>query len=44
MQKDMFPDPAAQIYQQTRIAHWDAVARKRDTWQGMGKWYHQRLS
>lgn len=38
-----FPDPAANTYQQTRIAHWDAVARKRDTWQGWGKWYHRRL-
>jgi len=44
MQKDIFPDPAGQIYQQTRIAHWDAIARKRDTWQGVGKWYHQRLA
>ena len=44
MQKDIFPDPAAQIYQQTRIAHWDTIARRRDSWQGMGKWYHQRLA
>jgi SAM-dependent methyltransferase len=44
MQQDMFPDPTAQDYQQTRIAHWDAIARKRDTWQGMGRWYHQRLA
>ena len=36
-------DSAGQTYQQTRIAHWDAIARKRDTWQGMGRWYHQRL-
>jgi ubiquinone/menaquinone biosynthesis C-methylase UbiE len=37
-------DPAGQIYQQTRISHWDAIARKRDTWQGMGRWYHRRLA
>ena len=36
-------DPAGQAYQQMRIAHWDAIARKRDTWHGMGKWYHARL-
>ena len=36
-------DPAAQAYQQARIAHWDAIARKRDSWQGMGAWYHRRL-
>jgi ubiquinone/menaquinone biosynthesis C-methylase UbiE len=44
MLKNIFSDPAGQIYQQTRIAHWDAIARKRDSWQGMGRWYHQRLS
>ena len=37
-------DAAGQAYQQTRISHWDAIARKRDSWQGMGKWYHQRLA
>jgi ubiquinone/menaquinone biosynthesis C-methylase UbiE len=37
-------DSAGQIYQQTRIAHWDAIARQRDVWQGMGKWYHRRLA
>jgi len=36
-------DPAGQTYQQTRIAHWDAIARKRDSWSGMGRWYHDRL-
>jgi ubiquinone/menaquinone biosynthesis C-methylase UbiE len=44
MLKDVFSDPAAQAYQQTRIAHWDAIARKRDTWQGLGRWYHQRVA
>lgn len=37
-------DAAGQTYQQTRISHWDAIARKRDAWQGMGKWYHRRLA
>src|SRR5215216_235020 len=37
-------DSAGQAYQQTRIAHWDEIACKRDTWQGMGKWYHERLT
>jgi len=37
-------DPAGQAYQQTRISHWDSVARKRDSWQGMGRWYHRRLA
>ena len=36
-------DPAASAYQQARVAHWDAIARKRDSWQGMGRWYHRRL-
>ena len=38
-----FSDSAANDYQQTRIAHWDAIARKRNSWQGMGEWYHHRL-
>ena len=37
-------DSAGEAYQQTRIAHWDAIACKRDRWQGMGKWYHERLT
>jgi len=43
MKPASFLDPAAQAYQQARIAHWDAMARKRDSWQGMGGWYHCRL-
>ncbi len=31
-------------YQQTHISHWDAVARKRDSWRGWGGFYHRRLS
>ncbi|MCL4531117.1 MAG: bifunctional class I SAM-dependent methyltransferase/glycosyltransferase family 2 protein [Chloroflexi bacterium] len=30
-------------YQQTHIAHWDNVARKRDNWRGWGSFYHRRL-
>ncbi len=36
-------DEAGQRYQQTRVAHWDKVAQKRDQWRGMGRWYHSRL-
>lgn len=37
-------DSAGQAYQQTRRAHWDSVAKRRDTWRGMGIWYHRRLA
>jgi ubiquinone/menaquinone biosynthesis C-methylase UbiE len=37
-------DSAGQTYQQTRISHWDSIARKRDSWQGLGRWYHRRLA
>jgi SAM-dependent methyltransferase len=36
-------DSAGTAYQQTRAAHWDSVARKRDHWRGMGRWYHRRI-
>ncbi|MDO8754168.1 MAG: methyltransferase domain-containing protein, partial [Anaerolineales bacterium] len=36
-------DEASVAYQQTRIMHWDTVAKKRATWRGMGRWYHRRL-
>lgn len=36
-------DEAGVAYQQTRKAHWDSVAKKRDHWRGMGRWYHHRL-
>src|SRR5581483_8083506 len=39
----IFLDTAAQAYQQTRITHWNTVARKRDTWKGWGGAYHRRL-
>ncbi|RJP48198.1 MAG: glycosyltransferase [Anaerolineaceae bacterium] len=31
-------------YQQTRMACWDSNAKKRDTWRGMGFWYHRRIN
>lgn len=37
-------DEAGKAYQQTRMAHWNTIAQKRDHWRGMGKWYHRRLS
>ncbi len=43
MQPASFSDSAAISYQQQRIAHWDAIARKRTSWRGMGRWYHERL-
>ena len=36
-------DAACELYQQSRVAHWDAVAQKMDTWQGWGGYYHRRL-
>lgn len=36
-------EPAGKTYQQSRIDHWDSIARKRDTQTGMGLWYHDRL-
>lgn len=36
-------DEAGKTYQQTHIAHWNTVAKKRDTWRGLGRWYHRRL-
>lgn len=43
MQLASFSDPAATTYQKERISHWDSLARQRDSWQGMGRWYHRRL-
>ncbi|MBV6397556.1 MAG: Undecaprenyl-phosphate 4-deoxy-4-formamido-L-arabinose transferase [Anaerolineales bacterium] len=37
-------DSAGQTYQQTRMTHWDAVARQRDRWTGLGGAYHKRLA
>ncbi|MBL8063403.1 MAG: methyltransferase domain-containing protein, partial [Anaerolineales bacterium] len=36
-------DETGKLYQQTRMAHWNRIAQKRDTWRGMGGWYHKRL-
>jgi SAM-dependent methyltransferase len=36
-------DEAGTEYQKTRKTHWDSVAKKRDHWRGMGRWYHRRL-
>jgi len=36
-------DLAGIAYQEARISHWDSVAHKRDTWQGLGTWYQRRL-
>ncbi len=33
-----------QQYKQQHVAHWDAVARQRDTWQGWGGYYHRRIN
>lgn len=43
MKPTTFFDTTGSNYQKERIAHWDTIACKRDTWRGMGKWYHQRL-
>src|SRR5437867_338742 len=37
-------DSAGQAYQQTRISHWDSIAKKRDHWSGAGTSYHRRLA
>jgi SAM-dependent methyltransferase len=37
-------DEAGETYRQNRITQWDAVAKKRDHWRGMGRWYHRRLA
>jgi SAM-dependent methyltransferase len=37
-------DEAGVEYQRTRMNHWNAVAQKRDTWRGLGRWYHRRLT
>jgi len=34
---------AYENFQTSRQTHWDAIACKRDTWRGMGAWYHRRL-
>jgi SAM-dependent methyltransferase len=36
-------DSAQRAYREARIAHWNAVAIKRDSWNGWGAGYHSRL-
>jgi ubiquinone/menaquinone biosynthesis C-methylase UbiE len=43
MEKNQYHDPAEQIHREARQSHWDAIARKRDSWRGMGAWYHHRI-
>jgi SAM-dependent methyltransferase len=38
------PDPAALRYRAERVAHWDAIARRLDSWRGWGNAYHRRLT
>ncbi|MFO3798035.1 MAG: class I SAM-dependent methyltransferase, partial [Anaerolineales bacterium] len=42
MQRPFF-DETALAYQQARQAHWDRIARRKDRWQGAGRWYRQRI-
>lgn len=37
-------DEAGIEYQETRMNHWNNIAKKRDHWRGLGYWYHRRLS
>jgi len=43
MSEMTYIDSAEEKHRATRQAHWDAIARKRDNWKGMGSWYHQRI-
>lgn len=43
MEENAYRDPARQKYQSERQSHWDRIAIKRDSWRGMGKWYHKRI-
>ena len=43
MQNPPIYDAAGQVYKQTHMVHWDAVAHKRDSWKGWGGLYHRRL-
>ena len=43
MEENQYHDPAEQTYREARQSHWDAIARKRDSWRGMGLWYHRRI-
>lgn len=45
--KPLSPPPAApdayQAYTRERVSHWDAVARKMDSWESWGRFYGRRL-
>ena len=43
MSKMTYIDSAEEKHRDTRRSHWDAIARKRDSWKGMGSWYHHRI-
>ena len=43
MSTELLFEAAGQAYQQAHISHWDAIARKRDTWRGWSGSYHRRL-
>jgi ubiquinone/menaquinone biosynthesis C-methylase UbiE len=43
MNENNASDPTENKHREARQAHWDAVACKRDSWQGMGFWYHRRI-
>ena len=43
MNENTYYDSAEQNHRETRQAHWDTIAHKRDTWRGMGSWYHHRI-
>lgn len=45
MTNETNPAETAQMrYSQSRIAHWDTIARQMDTWVGWGGHYHRRLT
>jgi len=43
MKEKQYFDPAEQSHRETRQSHWEVIARKRDSWHGMGGWYHLRI-
>ena len=43
MSENQYHDSAEQNHREARQSHWDAIARKRDSWRGMGIWYHRRI-
>ena len=43
MNEYQYHDSAEKNHREARQSHWDIVARKRDSWRGMGVWYHHRI-